>query len=76
MTIDDIANSKQKAIILMFGREEYDRLDLIELESGEKIYAWFFYADEIKTREDLMEFYSMDNIEILYCQAYNGASSF
>lgn len=76
MKIDDIKNPKHKAIVLMFGKDEYDELASIELEDGEKIFAWFFYDDEIKSREELMASYSMDSIEVMYSQAYNGASSF
>ncbi len=76
MSIDEIENPKHRAIILMFGKEEYDNVDSIELESGERIFAWFFYDDEIKSKEDLMASYSMDIIELIYSRAYNGESSF
>jgi hypothetical protein len=76
MNINDIENPKHKAIILMFGKDVYDELDSIELEDGEKIFAWFFYDDDIKSREELLQSYSMDSIEVMYGQAYNGASSF
>ena len=76
MDINNIKNQKHKAIVLMFGKEEYDQLASIELDNGEKIFAWFFYADDIKSREELLQSYSMDSIEVMYGQAYNGASSF
>ncbi|HIP11117.1 MAG TPA: hypothetical protein EYG73_00225 [Arcobacter sp.] len=76
MKINDIENPKHKAIVLMFGKDVYDELASIELEDGEKIFAWFFYDDDIKSREELIQLYSMDSIEVMYCRAYNGASSF
>lgn len=76
MNINNIENPKHKAIILMFGKDEYDQLASIELDNGEKIFAWFFYDDDIKSRKELMQSYSMDSIEIMYSRAYNGASSF
>ena len=76
MNINNIENPKHKAIVLMFGKEEYDQLASIELEDGETIFAWFFYDDDIKSREELIQSYSMDSIEVMYGRAYNGASSF
>lgn len=72
-------DSRQQAIIDCFGLEEYEEGKIVELVTREKIHGWYFEdtnIDKNSNREKLLKLYSIDEIEIIYSNAYNGQSSF
>jgi hypothetical protein len=70
---------RQEAIIDCFGLEQYEEGKIVELATKEKIHGWYFEdtnMDKNTSSESLLKLYSIDEIEIIYSNAYNGQSSF